>query len=42
MLDLDSVHLIVRSAEPDEDWSYCYLDDTAFVFARADIEPARR
>jgi uncharacterized UBP type Zn finger protein len=24
-------HPIVRSAEPGEDWSYCYPDDLAFV-----------
>ena len=24
-------HPIVRSAEPGEDWSYCYVDDVAFV-----------
>jgi hypothetical protein len=24
-------HPIVRSAEPGEDWSWCYLDDVAFV-----------
>jgi hypothetical protein len=24
-------HPIVRSAEPDEDWSYCYPDDITFV-----------
>ena len=27
----DTDHPIVRSAEPDEDWSYCYPDDLAFV-----------
>ena len=27
-------HPIVRSAEPGEDWSYCYLDDVAFVLTR--------
>ena len=26
-----SGHPIVRSAEPGEDWSYCYPDDLAFV-----------
>ena len=26
-------HPIVRSAEPSEDWSYCYIDDVAFVLA---------
>jgi len=24
-------HPVVRSAEPGEDWSYCYPDDLAFV-----------
>jgi uncharacterized UBP type Zn finger protein len=24
-------HPLVRSAEPGEDWSYCYPDDVAFV-----------
>jgi ubiquitin-hydrolase Zn-finger-containing protein len=24
-------HPIVRSAEPGEEWSYCYVDDVAFV-----------
>jgi uncharacterized UBP type Zn finger protein len=24
-------HPLVRSAEPGEDWSYCYPDDLAFV-----------
>jgi hypothetical protein len=26
-----SGHAIARSAEPGEDWSWCYLDETAFV-----------
>jgi hypothetical protein len=26
-----SRHPIVRSAEPGEDWSWCYLDNVAFV-----------
>jgi uncharacterized UBP type Zn finger protein len=26
-------HPIVRSAEAGEDWSYCYVDDVAFVLA---------
>ena len=26
-------HPIVTSAEPGEDWSYCYLDAVAFVLA---------
>ncbi len=28
-----SGHPIVRSAEPGEDWSWCYLDNVAFVVA---------
>jgi len=24
-------HPIVKSAEPEEDWSWCYVDDVAFV-----------
>ena len=27
----DTTHPIVRSAQPDEEWSYCYVDDVAFV-----------
>ena len=27
----EAAHPIVRSAEPGEDWSYCFLDDVAFV-----------
>jgi uncharacterized UBP type Zn finger protein len=26
-------HPIVRSAEPGEDWSWCYVDELAFVVA---------
>ncbi len=26
-----SDHPLVRSAEPGEDWSYCFIDDVAFV-----------
>lgn len=26
-----SAHPIVRSAEPAEDWSWCYVDNVAFV-----------
>jgi uncharacterized UBP type Zn finger protein len=29
----DTGHPIVRSAEPGETWSYCYVDDVAFVLA---------
>jgi hypothetical protein len=27
----DSSHPIARSAEPGEDWSWCYVDEVAFV-----------
>ena len=27
----DTKHPIMRSAEPGEDWSYCYVDDVTFV-----------
>jgi uncharacterized UBP type Zn finger protein len=27
-------HPIMRSAEPGEDWSYCHVDDIAFVLNR--------
>jgi uncharacterized UBP type Zn finger protein len=27
----ESEHPIVTSMEPGEDWSYCYVDDVAFV-----------
>ena len=27
-------HPIVRSAEPGEEWSWCFVDETAFVVAR--------
>jgi uncharacterized UBP type Zn finger protein len=27
----DAGHPLVRSAEPGEDWSYCFVDDVAFV-----------
>ena len=29
-----SRHPIARSAEPGEDWSWCYLDNVAFVVTR--------
>ena len=29
-----SAHPIARSAEPGEDWSWCYLDNVAFVVTR--------
>jgi hypothetical protein len=28
-----SGHPIIRSAEPGEDWSWCYLDEVAFVLS---------
>lgn len=28
-------HPIIRSAEPGEDWSYCFLDDVAFVLTHS-------
>jgi hypothetical protein len=27
----DDGHAIARSAEPGEDWSWCYVDEVAFV-----------
>jgi uncharacterized UBP type Zn finger protein len=30
----DTGHPIIRSAEPHEDWSYCYPDDFTFVVSR--------
>ena len=27
----ESGHPIIRSAEPGEDWSWCYIDEVAFV-----------
>jgi hypothetical protein len=29
-------HPIVTSAEPGEDWSYCFVDDVAFVLREAE------
>jgi uncharacterized UBP type Zn finger protein len=29
-----TAHPIVRSAEPGEDWSWCYVDEVAFVLAQ--------
>ena len=29
----ESAHPLIRSAEPGEEWSYCYVDDLAFVLA---------
>jgi uncharacterized UBP type Zn finger protein len=31
----ESGHPIIRSAEPGEDWSWCYIDEVAFAVARA-------
>jgi uncharacterized UBP type Zn finger protein len=33
----ESEHPIIRSMEPGEDWSYCFVDDVAFL---VDIDPA--
>jgi hypothetical protein len=30
----ESDHPIIRSAEQDEDWSWCYVDKVAFTLAR--------
>jgi hypothetical protein len=27
----DALHPVARSAEPGEDWSWCYVDEVAFV-----------
>jgi uncharacterized UBP type Zn finger protein len=27
----EAAHPLIRSAEPGEDWSYCYVDDLAFI-----------
>jgi hypothetical protein len=29
-------HAIARSAEPGEDWSYCFVDEIAFVVEQSD------
>ena len=29
-----SAHPIIRSAEPGEEWSWCFLDQTAFIVRR--------
>jgi uncharacterized UBP type Zn finger protein len=29
----ETQHPIIRSAEPGEDWSWCYVDEIAFVLA---------
>jgi hypothetical protein len=31
----ESGHPIIRSAEPGEDWSWCYLDEVAFMLSPA-------
>ena len=31
----ESGHPIIRSAEPGEDWSWCYVDEVAFVLERS-------
>jgi uncharacterized UBP type Zn finger protein len=28
-----TAHPIIRSAEPDEDWSWCYVDELMFVLS---------
>jgi uncharacterized UBP type Zn finger protein len=30
-------HPIARSAEPGEEWSWCYVDEVAFVVATGDV-----
>jgi uncharacterized UBP type Zn finger protein len=30
----ESGHPIIRSAEPGEDWSWCYVDETMFRLSR--------
>jgi hypothetical protein len=30
---MESSHPIIRSAEPSEDWSWCYVDEVTFRFA---------
>ncbi|HEX3205470.1 MAG TPA: UBP-type zinc finger domain-containing protein, partial [Propionibacteriaceae bacterium] len=30
----DIGHPIIRSAEPGENWSYCYIDDITFILDR--------
>ena len=32
----ESGHPIVRSAQPDEEWSWCYVDEEAFVVRDAE------
>lgn len=33
-------HPLVHSMEPGEDWSYCYVDDAAFIVEIDEGEPA--
>ncbi len=28
-----TTHPVIRSAQPGEDWSYCYVDDVAFLLS---------
>jgi hypothetical protein len=35
-------HPIVRSAEPGEDWSWCFLDEAAFIIDPNDAASAAR
>jgi uncharacterized UBP type Zn finger protein len=32
----ETSHPIIRSAEPGEDWSWCYVDEVSFVLRPAD------
>jgi uncharacterized UBP type Zn finger protein len=32
----ETSHPIIRSAEPGEDWSWCYVDEVSFVLKPAD------
>jgi uncharacterized UBP type Zn finger protein len=34
---LESGHAIIRSAEPGEDWSWCYVDEVAFTTPHAGV-----
>ncbi|HEV2811863.1 MAG TPA: UBP-type zinc finger domain-containing protein [Solirubrobacteraceae bacterium] len=33
-------HPIMRSVEPGEDWSWCFVDEVAFVLDERDVEAA--
>ena len=37
-----SGHPVMRSAEPGEEWSYCFVDDAAFVVRQEDRRDAER